>query len=263
MAAVRAGGQALVDGVLMRTPRGWAIARKDGSVESGQLAPSGLARVPVLRVVAGLGSAIRLGIGGPARRGNGRLLGAVLACEIAVVLVAARLGPPKGLGGGAATVATWLAAVGAVRLATPPSLWRYHGAEHKAVAAYEAGIELDDTDAVMASARVHNRCGTNLVALLAVLAVFLNPMPFVVQIPAFLAGLGVAAEALSLAARRPDHLLSRLLLAPGRALQRWVTTVEPTRDEQVVACNALRACLAEEHASAHSANQLYAVPAFS
>jgi hypothetical protein len=49
----------------------------------------------------------------------------------------------------------------------------------------------------------------------------------------------------TVAALRPRWLPSRVLLVGGRALQRWVTTAEPTAAEQAVGCHALLACLAE------------------
>src|ERR1700694_5715676 len=64
MPAVRVGGQALPDGVLMRTDRAWAIARADGSVHSGAVPPQHFARIPVLRVLTGLGPALLLGLRG-------------------------------------------------------------------------------------------------------------------------------------------------------------------------------------------------------
>ena len=97
---LRAGGQALADGVLMRTDRAWAIARLDGSVDAGPLPENRFAAVPVLRVLAGLGGALKLGIvkgmlrkgaGDSARvqgsrRANRRFLIAIVGSEAAVAL---------------------------------------------------------------------------------------------------------------------------------------------------------------------------------
>jgi uncharacterized protein YqhQ len=145
------------------------------------------------------------------------------------------------------TLVPWVAAFGLLRLAAPASLWRYHGAEHKAVAAHEAGIDMDDVAGVLAAPRVHDRCGTNLVVLAMIGGLALAGLPTAVQIPGFLLLLGTCAEAVTLAARRPRSQLSRLVLGGGRALQRWVTTSEPTAEEQVMGCRALAACLAHHH----------------
>lgn len=260
---VKVGGQALADGVLMRTSRAWAIARDDGSVEVGVLAPSVFARVPVLRVVGALFGALKLAVvRGMLRRGDGagsgnataagrrlnrRLLVVLVGLEGAAYLLD-RVSNGVSVNGSALAVASAAGTLAVLRLATPRSLWRYHGAEHKAVSAHEQGVDLHDTAAVLRAPRVHNRCGTNLVfVLLAVGLVSRGHVGGLWQVPFLLAMIGVAAEVVTLAATRPSWLPSRVLLAGGKALQRWVTTAEPTAAEQAVGCLALRACL-DEHA---------------
>ena len=46
------------------------------------------------------------------------------------------------------------------------TVWRFHGAEHKAVNAYEAGADPIDIEAVATYSRIHDRCGTNLIAIM-------------------------------------------------------------------------------------------------
>ena len=258
---VKAGGQALADGVLMRTERAWAIARADGTVEVGQVAPVRFSKVPVLRVVLGLGAALKLGVvrgvlrkGDPdrpdvqrSRRINMRFLQAALFGEVGVMLLSRWIshgGAPAWVDR-VAGVLPWLVVLLVLRVATPPSLWRFHGAEHKAVTAHEQRVDLSDTGAVLACSRIHNRCGTNLVFLMGVASYFVTRVPAVVEVPAFLVMLGVSVETLSLASRRPRFVVSQLLLAGGKFLQRFVTTQEPTAEEQEIGCRALRAALAE------------------
>ena len=57
-----------------------------------------------------------------------------------------------------------------------------HGPGHQAI--------LADTDAVMACSRIHDRCGTNLVVLLAVASVAMAAVPGVLQLPLFWKALG-------------------------------------------------------------------------
>src|SRR6476469_2284867 len=59
---LRVGGQALADGVFMRTEKAWAIARADGSIEAGVVPSNPLHRIPVLRILVSLGVALHLGI---------------------------------------------------------------------------------------------------------------------------------------------------------------------------------------------------------
>lgn len=259
----RVGGQALADGVLMRSGRAWAIARGDGSVEVGAVPVPPAARLPVVRVVAGLGWGLKVAIGrGMLRRGEGgartataasrranrRFLLALAGAEMTAVALASALDsrPLPVWAEAVAVAAPWVVTLGLLRLATPASLWRFHGAEHKAVAAHEAGVDLADVDAVLGCSRVHDRCGTNLVFVMMVAGLFVQPLPALLQVPAFLVLMGVTAEVISVAAARPRAPASRLLLAGGRALQRWVTTAEPSAVEQAVACRALLVCLEQD-----------------
>ena len=262
MTTVRIGGQALADGVLMRTSRAWAVAREDGSVQVGALVPSRTARVPVVRVLVGLVSGIRLAVGrgmlgrgagvalsAGAKRRNRRFLWALVGVEpVGLAFSYAVAGRPlPAWATVAVTAVPWVLAFAILRIAAPASLWRYHGAEHKAVAAYEAGIEVDDVGAVLLCPRVHDRCGTNLVFLAMVGGLALTGLPGVLQVPAFALVLATTAEAVSLAAGRPRSRTSRMVLAGGRAIQRFVTTAEPTAAEQAVGCRALAACLEHHH----------------
>jgi uncharacterized protein YqhQ len=262
---VKVGGQALADGVLMRTNRAWAIARADGSVEVGALPPSPAARIPVVRVVAGLAGAVKLAVSrgmlgrgsaaGPAarqsaRRLNRRFLAVLVGLEAGAYLLSRAVGDfttsGRGVAGVAYTVVPWMATLAALRLFTPGSLWRYHGAEHKAVSAHEAGVDLADTAAVLRADRVHNRCGTNLVFLMLVFGLLLRGhVHGFEQVPAFLGLLGLSAEIIGWLAARPQWLTTKVVLSGGKALQRWVTTAEPTAAEQAVGCHALMSCLAE------------------
>lgn len=256
------GGQALADGVLMRTARAWAIARADGEVTSGTFPPSRWSRVPVIRVLVGLVQGLRLGFGprasggaaggsDPARRTRrAALWRPLLGAEAIVLLAGWALGRAQ-LPAWARpfeTAGIWVLALAAFRLLTPAALWRYHGAEHKAVAAHETGVALDDLDGVLACPRVHPRCGTNLMVWVVVLLPLLARLPGAAQVLAIPLALGAVAEVLGLAARHPSTLPAWILLLPGRLLQRFVTTREPVPAEQQVGCRALAACLAAHRA---------------
>ncbi|HUR50470.1 MAG TPA: DUF1385 domain-containing protein [Acidimicrobiales bacterium] len=254
--AIRPGGQALADGVLMRTKLAWAIARADGTVETGAIARTPMGHVPGLRVLAGLAGGLRLGVGrgffrGRAHGGNRRFLFILAATELVALGLLFGLGPmadglPAPLSA-LLSLSSGAIALTIVRKAAPGSLWRYHGAEHKAAAAFEAGAPANDVDAALAMTRLHPRCGTNLLVPLAAVGIALSGLSSAAQLIGGAAALAFTAEALTLAARRRTALWSRLLLAPGLFLQRYVTTAEPTREEQAVACHAMVACL-EEHA---------------
>ncbi len=121
-------------------------------------------------------------------------------------------------------------------------VFQYHGAEHKAVHAYEAGaLELSSA---LKQSPIHARCGTNFVFLFVVVAVFVFSV-----IPARTFGLRLLArvgliplvaaityELLILGTKTP---LLRPFLWPGLLFQR-LTTREPVPDQIEVALAALR-----------------------
>ena len=264
---VKVGGQALPDGVMMRTERAWAVARADGSVQTGAVRPVPFGRVPLLRVVTGLAQALRLGFstatGGLRRRAPGwPLIRALILTELAVIAFSWTASTAHLSLGGHWTsgMVVWVVAISVFKISSPARQWRFHGAEHKAVTAYERDIALGDTAAVLACPRVHPRCGTNLVVWLAVCTPLLARLPWVAQPFAFLAIVAVAAETLTLAGRRPDNRAARLLVLPGSLLQWAVTTREPTNDEQVIGCRALEACLARHHETGGSTPGAPAAP---
>lgn len=117
----------------------------------------------------------------------------------------------------------------------------YHGAEHKTIACYEAEEELTPENAAKHS-RLHPRCGTNyLFLVMAVSILFFAAVgwnaSFAVRLAMRIAFLPVVAglsyEVLRLAARY-DNWFTRIIRAPGMALQR-ITTKEPTPDMLEVA----------------------------
>jgi hypothetical protein len=244
----------------MRTSRAWAVARNDGSLEVGPMPTPPLATVPAARVLTGLGVAFRFSAqrgmrgsrgktiaGRRSRSLNRRFLLVLLSAEAVMLGLGSRLDTSSlpWVAGAVLTTIPLIATLFLIRVAAPGALWRYHGAEHKAVAAFETGVDLHDVDAVMKASRVHNRCGTNLVTLLAIMGLVINPLPLLIQIPLFAVGLGLSAELLTIAAGHPTTWWSRALLSGGRLLQRYVTTAEPSYAELEVACRSLLGCLAE------------------
>jgi uncharacterized protein YqhQ len=136
------------------------------------------------------------------------------------------------------------------------SLWgefqrvlEYHGAEHKSIAAFEAGGELT-VQSARSFGRVHARCGTSfLLAVVVVsLLVFLTlgrPETLGDRLLRFAAIpliAGLSYEAIKLAERIQDGIIGRIVLAPGLLLQR-LTTREPSDEQIQVAIAALESLL--------------------
>jgi len=131
-------------------------------------------------------------------------------------------------------------------------VFAYHGAEHKTIHAYEAGVNLAVED-VRRFSTAHTRCGTAFLLTLVVITILLfapfGQMPLVWRVSSRVLLLpviaGIAYEALKLMARWDEHPWMRVLIAPNLALQR-LTTREPDDGMLEVAIAALKAVLASE-----------------
>jgi uncharacterized protein YqhQ len=138
------------------------------------------------------------------------------------------------------------------RMSDIQRVFQYHGAEHKSIFAFEAGIALT-VENVKQFSRLHPRCGTSflLIVMLVSIVVFsLIPKlwPFylkagsrIVLLPVIA---GLSYELLKLSAKHEKSRLVRLLIAPGLALQR-LTTREPDDGQLEVAIRSLDEALDE------------------
>ncbi len=132
----------------------------------------------------------------------------------------------------------------------------YHGAEHKAINAYEQGIELVPEKVAQCSI-VHPRCGTAFLLIVMVISIFvfalvgdpniwIKIISRIVLIPVIA---GIAYEFLKFSAAHQDHPIIKILIAPGLALQ-GMTTREPDQSMLEVSIAALKKLLAEEQLAA-------------
>lgn len=274
------GGQAVCEGVMMRGDGRWAVAvrRADGGIEvRAEDVPGWCGRfekVPVVRGVAAIGESFTIGLRAltwsveraapPGHTGGLPSLPTIVATALAIVLGAFVLLPAtlgRLLGGehdllvhaveGGARLAVllgYLVAIG--RRADVRRLFAYHGAEHRAVATYEAGAELTPAAARGFGTR-HLRCGTTFLLLVVVVAVavhaLVDPPGWGVLLASRLVAVplvaGLAYEVLRGAARWAGRSrLVRLAMAPGLALQA-LTTREPDDGQVEVALAALSAVL--------------------
>lgn len=139
--------------------------------------------------------------------------------------------------------------------------FEYHGAEHKSIFCYEAGVELTPENAARYK-RFHPRCGTSFMFVMIAISILINSLPFVpwdnmvlrmiikLALLPFVIGLGY--EFLMYAGKH-DNLLVRILSAPGLWMQR-ITTREPDEQQLAVAIEALKSCMPEEFPE-HAAKQ--------
>ena len=302
------GGQAVIEGVMMRGKRNMAVAvrRPDGTIQTivkplGGIYQSRITKIPVLRGILLLWDTLGLGWQSlefsaqaqgeepiTRREWVGTILFA-LAILIGVFFllpaaagqgIESLLAPSAESANTAVNAASltaetiarnpelpaWLPAMagnlseGVIRLVLlilymvlvgrMPEIARvfaYHGAEHKTVAAYEAGVALTPESAE-AFPKEHPRCGTSFLIAIGVLAVilfsFTGSMPFGWKILTRLAGIPVLVafgyEYLKFSAAVKNKTLARVLAAPGVWTQR-LTTREPDRPMLEVAITALEA----------------------
>jgi len=135
-------------------------------------------------------------------------------------------------------------------------VFMYHGAEHKTIAAYEAGEPVLEPRAVDKYSTLHVRCGTNFLIIVMLLTVFVftffgRPaiwLRIVERILAIPLIAGISYEGIRLGANRSSNPIVRALMKPGLWLQK-ITTRPPTDDQIEVAIRAFEAVLPEEERS--------------
>ncbi len=122
---------------------------------------------------------------------------------------------------------------------------QYHGAEHKAINALEAGAPMD-VENVRRYSRLHPRCGTSFIFIIIIVSIVLfSIMPDfgfwvrlayrILLIPVLA---GISYELLRLSGKYKDSPLTKALAFPGVTFQR-LTTKEPTDDMLEVSIRAV------------------------
>ena len=279
------GGQAVLEGVMMRSPGNWAVAVRTPAGAIAQVTrsiDSSMAhhwyfRLPIVRGVMALGESLAIGFRALAISANyaaqeegeevetelsrGALIFAfVIAIGFAIALFKVTPGlitealPIKSGGWfviveGLIRVSIFIAYLSLISLL--PDLRRvfqYHGAEHKAINAYEAGEELEP-EIVQRYSLIHPRCGTAFLLWVMVLAVFVfaffgRPAWYwlvatrILLLPVIA---GLAYEVIRFAGKHQNKVVMTIL-APGLWLQR-LTTREPSLEQLEVSIRALREVL--------------------
>jgi uncharacterized protein YqhQ len=204
------GGQAVLEGVMMRGISTWAVAVRnpEGQIElsSEPLVPWARRRrawrLPVIRGVVALGESLKIGFRALAISANaqmeedeegepeeigGWVWGATIVLSLAMAiglffvvpvgltsLIKDQLGSPFlfWLVEGVLRTAIFIGYIVAIsRLNDLRRVFEYHGAEHKTISCYEAEDELVPSRAKLYS-RLHPRCGTSFLLVVMVLAIF-------------------------------------------------------------------------------------------
>lgn len=267
------GGQAVLEGVMMRGRRQATVAvrRPDGALALRHLPVTAetwpaWTRLPVIRGLVGLWEAVRIGkqaldfsatvaVGNeeqdlhPVARFGIVAVALGIAAGVFIVLpslianYAAQHGAPvlaREMIEGAINLLLVLAYIYAIsRVRDIQRVFGYHGAEHKAINAYEAGAPLT-VESVRQFSRIHPRCGTSFLVIAALIGfvIFLSVsgLPLWQRIGARMLLIPVVAavafEAMRFAAAHYHRPWVRRLLTPALATQR-LTTREP--DDAMIA----------------------------
>ncbi|MFO7310999.1 MAG: DUF1385 domain-containing protein [Bacillota bacterium] len=285
------GGQAVIEGVMMRGRRAMAIGvrRPDGSiaVHEQALVPWSqrypILRRPLLRGAVALVEALVLGIralnfsAAQATDGQEEPLSAkelALSLALAVGLTVGLfvvlpayvirliqdaiahnvvLNLVEGLIK-ITVFALYILAIG--QMPDVRRVFQYHGAEHKAINCYEAGLPLT-VENVARQSIVHTRCGTNFILIVLFMSVFafsfFGRPPFLERVLIHLLLMPVVAglsyEIIRHAARDDAWPVVRWIATPGLWMQR-LTTRPPERDQLEVAIAALERVLVRDGALA-------------
>jgi uncharacterized protein YqhQ len=258
---LRLGGMALRNGLLVHGPTHWAAAvrRPDGSIEVAsqrkpELVPGLAAKVPGLRGPVKLAeSMLVLPL---VRR---RMRSARLPFEDRRVLVAgaATLALSSLLRRNAPATAAREGAIQAIGVVpalvalADRELAAYHGAEHKAIAAYEQGIE-----DVATVPKEHDRCGSNLIVPMMLLSAagtlllerLVDKPSNATRTVVSLAGASLAVEAFAWSDRHHGEPLAEAFHTPGREIQRLWATKEPSPEQLEVSLAAMAEILRAEPA---------------
>jgi uncharacterized protein YqhQ len=302
MSTVSYGGQAVLEGVMMRGPAVWSVAVRtpDGEVVEVTKAVSSpmqrhrIWRLPVIRGVVALGESLAIGFRALAISANyamqqepeegeeapkevsteitrGQIIFSfVIAIGFALMLF--KVGP--------ALLTNWLPIDGTysfvvveglirvsifiayiVLIGLLPDLKRvfqYHGAEHKAINALEAGSELTP-EKVQKFSLIHPRCGTAFLLWVMVIGIFVfafvgRPTWYwlivsrILLLPVIA---GLAYELIRYAGKHQGNRVLMTLLAPGLWLQR-LTTREPSLDQIEVSIRALQEVMRVEQSESES-----------
>lgn len=127
----------------------------------------------------------------------------------------------------------------------------YHGAEHKTIYCYEAGLPLT-VENVRKQRRHHPRCGTSFLFVVMVIAILIFSvvrvhnvlLQLVLKLLLLPVVVGITFE-INRYLGRHDHLLSRICAAPGLWMQNF-TTNEPDDSMIEIAIAAMEAVIPEE-----------------
>jgi uncharacterized protein YqhQ len=282
------GGQAVIEGVMMRGQHSLAIAVRgpNGQVQVSTKpvsnAQTGIRRIPFLRGIVALSESLVLGIqalfesanislGEEHQKISGPLLLGTLVASMAFAAAIFFVTPLlitnlvdsyldsnvlSNLVEGIIRVAVFVLYLALVNLIPDiRTVFAYHGAEHKTINAYEHGVSMEP-ESVSKFSTAHVRCGTSF--LFAVMIIAIIVFSFVGQPEIWVRILsrivlipviaGIGYEFTRFSARYAENRIVRILFLPGLALQK-MTTRQPNNSQLEVAISALKGVIEADKSS--------------
>jgi uncharacterized protein YqhQ len=297
------GGQAVLEGVMMRGISTWAVAVRKPAPE--QIRPEGLEaeevplgeievqsfpltsvlkkhralRLPIIRGVVALGESLGIGFKALGISANAQLpeeekeISGGVWIGTVVIALALAIGlfflVPVGLTSlikdklgssflfwvveGIIRTTIFLGYLALLsRMRDLRRVFQYHGAEHKTISCYEAGLPLEPETAQRFS-RLHPRCGTSFLLVVMIVAIFvfaplglpawyLLVLTRILGVPIIA---GISFELIKFAGKNRRRGWVRAIMWPGMQLQ-LLTTREPDLSQLAVAIASLEAVLAVE-----------------
>lgn len=275
------GGQAVIEGVLMRGPKMWGLAvrQHDGSIAREHwdaVARSALFpwKLPILRGLVVMFEMLKIGIRALNRSAQIALgeddtitplefAGSILVALAAVIVFFVALpvwfahwtseawnlssvvrNIIEGFVRGGFFVA-YVAAIGMwedIR-----QVFRYHGAEHKTINAFESGLPMTP-DNVMSCSRIHPRCGTSFLLIVVIVSIIVfsiaghGSLFWKISMRILLLPVVVGLSYEIIRAASSVKTFGKIILWPALSFQ-YLTTREPSREQVEVAIAALEEAL--------------------
>ncbi len=293
------GGQAVIEGVMIRGPSKYSVAVRKGKQivsKSWNLKKNKLSfyKWPFVRGFVNLAEMLGIGMKSliwsaeqalpdEEKAGKNDILFAVITSIVLVIVFFIAL--PYFLTGilgfseeqkpimfnlvdGAIRIAIFVLYVFAISyMKDVKTMFRYHGAEHKAIHCYEHGKKLDVKN-VQSFTTLHPRCGTSFLfivfmvsilvfSVLPSLMIYLNPnfnllgvwarrlIMFPVRILLIPLIAGISYEILKMSDKKQNNIIFKIISLPGLMLQK-ITTQKPTNKQVEVAIASLNKLLAAE-----------------
>ena len=282
MAKLSIGGQAVIEGVMMRGPKDVAVAvrKADGTIDVDVKPVNSISdrypilKKPLLRGVVALVESLVMGMkalsysaqvsGDEDEQMDDKEMALTMVVSVALAVAIptwsmrylqqwTQSSLTLNLAEGFLRMGIFLVYIAAISsMEDIQRVFKYHGAEHKTIFTYEAGMPLT-VENVRTFPRLHPRCGTNFLMIVMLISIFIfaflgwpnlveRILSRIVLMPVVA---GISYELIRFAGKNNDKPWVHRMILPGLLLQK-LTTREPDDEMIEVAIASVKAVLPEE-----------------